>query len=171
MPLDSTGRTLWNRACSMAGTVTTWTGCVRGQLPRLLNTITAVWPSGTCSLLWLFAKKQHPPSHGKGAFFSSSLSFANFDSWVHESIFFPPLLKVLLSTADFCLLCAQKGSFPHSLVLSSPPFLYRTFTNLFTFVRSRSTDESLLARVERIWYIETSMPVLSVSINIMIWLS
>lgn len=50
----------------------------------------------------------HPPSHGKGALFSSSLSFPNFDSWVHESIFLPLLLKVLLSTADFCLFCCTK---------------------------------------------------------------
>ena len=53
-------------------------------------------------------RSHRPPSHGKGALFSSSLSFPNFDSWVHESIFFPPLLKVLLSTADFCLFCWTK---------------------------------------------------------------
>ena len=158
----------------MAGTVATLTGCVCGQLPRLLNAITTVRPSGTRSLLCCLPKNIPQPASSKprkGAFFSSSLSFPNFDSWVHGSILFAPLLKMLFSTADFCLLCARKGNFPHSLVLSSPPFLYHTFTNLFTFVRSRSTDESLLARVERMWYTETSIPVLSVSINIMIRLS
>ena len=158
----------------MAGTVATLTGCVCGQLPRLLNAITTVRPSGTRSLLCCLPKNIPQPVSSKprkGAFFSSSLSFPNFDSWVHGSILFAPLLKMLFSTADFCLLCARKGNFPHSLVLSSPPFLYHTFTNLFTFVRSRSTDESLLAGVERMWYTETSIPVLSVSINIMIWLS
>ena len=158
----------------MAGTVATLTGCVCGQLPRLLNAITTVRPSGTRSLLCCLPKNIPQPVSSKprkGAFFSSSLSFPNFDSWVHGSILFAPLLKMLFSTADFCLLCARKGNFPHSLVLSSPPFLYHTFTNLFTFVRSRSTDESLLAGVERMWYTETSIPVLSVSINIMIRLS
>ena len=133
-PLDGTGWTLWNRARSMAGTVATLTGCVCGQLPRLLNAITTVRPSGTRSLLCCLPKNVPQPASSKprkGAFFSSSLSFPNFDSWVHGSILFAPLLKMLFSTADFCLLCARKGNFPHSLVLSSPPFLYHTFTNLF----------------------------------------
>ena len=126
----------------MAGTVATLTGCVCGQLPRLLNAITTVRPSGTRSLLCCLPKNIPQPVSSKprkGAFFSSSLSFPNFDSWVHGSILFAPLLKMLFSTADFCLLCARKGNFPHSLVLSSPPFLYHTFTNLFTFVRPFSS--------------------------------
>ena len=166
MPLDGTGWTLgtghaaW-RACGHTHWLCPWPAAPSPQRCHYREAQRHPFSS-------LLLAKNYPAASILQASERSVLSLLSFLSWVHGSIFFAPLLKVLLSTAHFCLLRAGKGNLPHSLVLSSPPFLHRTFTNLFTFVRSRSTDGSLLARVERIWYTQTSIAVLSVSINIMI---